>query len=58
MKTKAEFYNNQKVIKNLVETEPTFKPAINKNKKQSEVSDRSRVDSILEKGKAYQERKE
>ena len=44
-------------MKNLVETEPTFKPAINKSKK-DEASDKDRVASILEKGKAYQERKE
>lgn len=55
MRTKAEFYNNQKVAKNLVEKEPTFKPAINKSKNQTK-SDKNRVDEILEKGKAYQEK--
>ena len=55
MRTKAEYYSQMNEQKNLVGEKPTFKPAINQ-KKVDQGSNGKRYESILEKGKAYQDK--
>jgi hypothetical protein len=61
MKTKTDYYTQMNQQKNLVAETHTYAPTINKSKKQQKVEETTsekRHDSIITKGKEYQEKKQ